>query len=54
MRNAFRMPDRVGDRNRAALRYAEQGETVDAGSIDHRFKIVHEIFKTDVGDLAIR
>ena len=42
MRNALRMSDRVGDRNRAALRYAEQRETVDAGGVDHRFEVVHE------------
>ena len=40
MRNAFGMPDGVSDRNRAALRYAEQRETIDARGIDHRFKII--------------
>ena len=48
------MSDRVADRNRAALRYAEQRETVDAGGVDHRFKVIHVFLETDVGHLAIR
>ena len=54
MRNAFRMPDGVSDRNRATLRYAEEGESIDARGIDNRFEVVHELFKCEVRDLTIR
>jgi hypothetical protein len=54
MRNAFRMSDGVSDRNCATLRYAEEGESINACGIDNRFEVIHELFKCDVRDLTIR
>ena len=47
------MPNRVTYCHRTALRYAEKRKTVDASSIDHCLKVTHEIFKTNIGHLAI-
>ena len=54
MRHPLRMPDRVGNRNRAPLRYAQQCEPLDACGVDHRFEVVHEPLECDVRDLAVR
>ena len=42
MADALRMPHRIGDRDRAALRNAEQGEALEAGRFDHTFEVAHE------------
>ena len=42
MRDALRMPNGIGDRNRATLRNAEKSEALDAGGIDNRFEIIDE------------
>ena len=54
MRHPLRMPDRVGDRNRAPLGDAEQREPLNARGVDHRFEIVHEPLECDVRDLTVR
>ena len=54
MRNAFGMPDRIGDRNRATLRQAVKREAIEARRIDHGFEIAHEILEADIRHVTVR
>jgi len=53
MRNAFGMPDRIGDRNRATLRQAVKCKAFEARGIDHGFEIADKIFKADVRHVTV-
>src|ERR1700716_3367518 len=48
------MPNCLGDRNCAALRYAQKGEPIDTRRIDDGLEIINEIFKRNVRNVAIR
>src|SRR5437868_6609957 len=54
MRDAFRMANRIGDRYRASLRNAKQGETLETCRIDNGFEIADESFERNLLDLPIR
>ena len=53
MRNAFGVPDRIGDRDRATLRQAVKCKAIEARRIDDGFEIADEIFKANVRHLAV-
>jgi hypothetical protein len=48
------MPDRIGDRDCATLRDAEQREPFDAGGVDHRFEVVYELLERNFLNIAVR
>ncbi len=51
--DALRMPGRVGDRERRALRRTEQGEAREAGSCDDRLEIGEPRRERDIGDVPV-
>src|ERR1700728_756442 len=53
VRDALGMPHGVANRNGAPLRYTEKSEALDTGRIDDRLEVIDEIFKRDVGNLAV-
>jgi len=53
MRYAFRVTDRMGNRNGAALRYSKQRKAVDTGSVDNRLKISHPSVEGDLIDIPV-
>ena len=51
--DALGMPHRIGDRERAALRDAEQREALEPRRVDHAFEIAHEGLERDVVDVPV-
>ena len=53
--HALRMARRVGDRDRRALRMAEEREgRVEARRVDHRLEVAHVGVEGEVGDIPVR
>ena len=48
------MARRIANRDRAALRDAEQRKLLDAERVDHRFEVAHPGVQVEVGDVPIR
>src|SRR5271169_3431247 len=54
MRHSFRMAHGIGDRYRASLRDAEQGEAFETGGFHHGFEIADECLERNLFDFTVR
>ena len=53
MGQAFGMAARIGDGDCATLGQAEQDKSFEAGTIDHRFKVLDQTIERSVRHLAL-